>query len=338
MANWKTVCRTRDGSASLGLSSDKIDATETRSWNPNYIALAEDTEDPNTLSEVDAMRAPGIPVLKRDVFVSEDNLIFPYFSCKSKSCERDPDNPLLFRISCDFEDDSGDDGQGVQEDPEDYNPSIRWSIKSRQRSSWVDVDGKPYILPTGSKYKNPLMLDYACRVAQVTQLENSFDAATMKQRMLKLNTAAWNGISAGEALITSITYEEVEVPVGIGYISTYETAYRVTYSIEENDLEVKAGSGLNANVNDNVNDAGASVDVAVGWDQMRSRIDSICKTRPNGPIRTATSVNPILTSVYIQSNGVYWHGPVSTNFATMPPPVDTYKVYDEINFGSFLRI
>jgi hypothetical protein len=337
MANWKLVCRTRDGSASLGLSSDKIDARETRSWNPNYLVLAEDTEDPNSITEIDAMRAQGIPVLKRDVFVSEDGLIFPYFSCKAKSCERDSDNPLLFRISCDFEDESGDDGQDVQENPEDYLPSIRWSIKSRQRSSWVDAEGEPYILPTGSKYRNPLMLDYACRVAEVTQIEAVFSASIMKDRMLRLNTAAWNGIGASEALITSITYEEVEVPVGIGYIQNYVTAYRVKYSIEENDLVVKAGSGLNANINDNVNDAGASKDVAVGWDQMRSRIDSICKM-PDGTLRTATSINPVLTSVYLQANGLYWHGPVSSNFPTMPPPIDTYKVYETTNFASFLRI
>lgn len=335
MALWKTVCRTRDGSAALSLSSDKINATEVRSWSPNYLALADDSADPNTLSEIDAMRAPGIPVLKRDVFVNEEGLIFPYFSCKSKSCERDTENPLLFRISCDFEDDSGDDGQELEPDPEDYSPSIRWSIKSRQRSSWVDVDGEPYLLPTGTKYRNPLMLDYACRVAQVTQLENTFSAAIMKQRMLKLNTTAWNGIAAGEALIVSISYEEVEIPVGIGYITGYQTAYRVKYTIEENDLEVKAGNGLNADINGA--SPAATVDESVGWGQMRSRIDSICKM-PDGTLRTASSINPVLTSVYLQANGLYWHGPVSPNFKSMPPPIDVYKVYNEINFASFLRI
>jgi len=334
MPTWNVVCRTRQGSAGLSLSSDKIDAKEERSWNPNYIAIADETTDPTTVSEIDAMRAQGIPVIKRDVFVSEDGLIFPYFSCKSKTCERDESNPLKFNISCTFEDKSGDDGQGVKENPEDYTPSIRWSIKSRQRSAWADVDGTPYNLPTGSKYKQPLMLDYPCRVAQVTQLESSFDATTMKSRMLRLNTAAWQGIGVGEALIASITYEEVEVPVGVGYITGYVTAYRVTYSIEENDLVVEAGKGtppLNPAA------ANAKQDVAVGWDQMRPRIDSICKM-PDGTLRTATSVNPVLTSVYLQSNGLFWTGPVNPDFPQIPAPVDTYKVYESTNFASFLRI
>lgn len=334
MATWNVVCRTRQGSAGLTLSSDKIDAKENRSWSPNYIAIADDTADPSTLSEIDAMRAPGIPVLKRDVFVSEDGLIFPYFSCKSKSCERDESNPLKFNISCEFEDESGDDGQDVEEDPESYLPSIRWSIKSRQRSSWTDVNGVPYNLPTGSKYKQPLMLDYPCRVAQVTQVENVFNDQIMKDRMLKLNTAPWQGIGVGEALIASITYEEVEIPVGLGYISGYQLAYRVTYSIEENDLVVTAGdstSGVNPAAVD------ATQQVPVGWDQMRPRIDSICKM-PDGTIRTATSINPVLTSVYLQSNGLFWTGPVNPDFPQIPAPIDVYKVYESINFSSFLRI
>ena len=334
MANWNVVCMTRQGSASLSLSSDKIDAKENRTWSPNYIAIADDTDDPSELSEIDAMRAPGIPVLKRDVFVNEDGLVFPYFSCKSKNCERDESNPRMFRISCEFSDESGDEGQGVQSDPENYLPSIRWSIKSRQRSSWSDIEGKPYNLPTGSKYKQPLMLDYPCRVAQVTQLENTFSAATMKERMLKLNTAAWQGIAEGEALIASITYEEVEVPVGVGFISGYQTAYRVTYSIEENDLVVEAGTGTPP-----VNPAAADAtqDVSVGWDQMRPRIDSICRM-PDGTIRTATSINPVLTSVYLQDNGLFWTGPVNSDFPQIPAPIDTYKVYESTAFSSFLRI
>ena len=331
--SWE-VCRTRESSAGISRADNDIDTKEERSWSTNYIAIASGITDPFEVSELSAMRAPGVPRLRHNVYVDPDGTVFPYFSCKDKSCTRNPSNPYVFDISCDYTDASGNEGEDVQADPEDYAPSIKFSVKSRQRSAWTDVDGQPYMLPTGSKYKQALSLDYACLVATVVQLENTFGTTDLKNRMLKVNTSTWNVMTAETALITQIKYETVEVPVGVaGIITGYQSTVKVTYTIEQNDLEVKAGLGTAATVN---GAAPAAVGIEdINWLQFRPRIDSL--VRFGNKVVAASGINQLLSSVYLQPDGKYWHGPHRAEFASVPPPVDTYRIYENASFN-FLRI
>ena len=336
------VCRTRDGSGTISIADNKIDTKEERSLSVNYRAIANGITDPELVTEISAMRAPGVPRLKYNVYVDPDGTVFPYFSVRNKSATRNPSNPYVFDISVEYTDDSGSEGEDVQQTPQEYAANLKFDVKSRQRSSWGDVNGQPYMLPTGSKYKQPLMLDYPCLVLKQDQLESTnFGPATMKDRMLKVNSAAWTDGSGytwatGTALITAISYETVSVPVGLGYITGYSDATKVIYTIEENDLQVEAGLGTDATkgldpVNNNI-----STSVAVNWKQFRPRIDSIVQFGNPPRSVAASSINAELSAVYLQENGRYWHGPNNTNFNQVVPPIDTYAVYDSINFQTFL--
>lgn len=190
------VCRTRDASGTISVADNDVETSEDRGWSINYLAIASGIEDPFEVTEISALRAPGVPLLKQNVYVDPDGTVFPYFSARSKTATRNPSNPYVFDIAVEYVDDSGSEGEEVQANPEDYAPSVKFTVKSRQRSSWTDSDGKSYMLPTGSKYKSPLMIDYPCLVAEVTQLENTFSTTDLKNRMLKVNTSTWNVMAA----------------------------------------------------------------------------------------------------------------------------------------------
>lgn len=337
--SWE-VCRTRTSSANVSVADNKVDTKENRTWSINFQAIASGIDDPFDVSEISAMRAPGVPILKRSVYVDPDGTVFVYFTCKNKTATRNPKNPYVFDISCEYEDPTGEQGQEPQPDPESYAPSVKYTVKSRQRSSWSDMSTPPvpYSLPTGSKYKQPLMLDYPCLVARVTQLETNFEISDLKNRMLRTNNSQWNEMAAETGLITDIQYEEVSVPVGAaGVITGFATAYKVVYTIEENDLTVGAGAGTVATRNTDPGvDPSVNTTVAVNWKQMRPRIDSLVKI--GDVIKPAVAVNPTLTSVYLTPSGGFWQGPNASWFGDVIPPIDLYTVYDDTDFDSFLRI
>ncbi len=330
------VCRTREADATVSVDNNKVDTKEKRSWTVNYRVIAKGIEDPFEVTEISAMRANGVPMLKRSVYVDPTGVVFPYFSCVSKNSTRNPVNPFVFDITCEYSDDTGEDGEDVQPTPEDYAASIKWSVKSRQRSSWTDVDGAPYILPTGSKYKQGLKLDYACLTAVVTQLETNFTVSMLKDRMLKTNSASYNGIRANAALITDIQYEYVDVPVGLaGVITGFMPAYRVQYTIEENTLTIKGGVG-NGNPQQQVGQ-GNQMNYNVDWRQARPLIDSLVKNLTTGKFVPASLLGPAVTNVYLDNQGRLLHSPNLPGFPTALPAMKLYDVYDETSF-SFLRI
>ncbi len=329
------VCRTREADATVSVDSNKVDSKEKRSWTVNYRVIAQGIDDPYEVSEISAMRANGVPLLKNSVYVDPNGTIFPYFACVSKNSTRNPSNPYVFDIVCEYTDDTGEDGEEVQPTPEDYTASIKWTVKSRQRSSWTDVDGNPYVLPSGSKFKQGLKLDYACLVATVTQLESDFTVSKLKDRMLKTNTSAYNGIRANAALITDIQYETVQVPVGaLGVITGYVTAQRVQYTIEENTLSVKGGVG-DGDPQQQVG-AGNVKTYKVDWRQARPMIDSIVKNMTTQKFVAANLLGPAVTNVYLDNQGRLLHSPNLPNFGTALPALKLFNVYDETSF-SFLR-
>ncbi len=327
------VCRTRTSSASISMEDNAVDAKENKSQTIEFLVIASGIDDPFDVTEISAMRANGVPLLRQSVYVDPDGTVFPYFACMSKSATRNPSNPYVFNVTCDYEDTSGEEGQDLQSDPENYAPTIKWDVKSRQRVSWVDANGKAYVMPTGSKYKTPLKLDYPCLVATITQFENTFSKTALKDRYLKTNAEAWQGIPIGAALVTSIKYTEVMVPVGgAGVITGYAPAYKVTYIIEENQLVLKEGSGVYA-------DATKS-DKKVYWQQARPQIDSLSVWTINGErvVRPTAKQNPILSQVYInKDSGKYWAGPNLGNFEDLVPQLQTYAVYESDSYN-YLRV
>ena len=338
------VCRRRDESAGMNLEGNDVDAAVARRMTRNYLVIAKGISDPFEVDTFDAISAPGVPLLKHSVYISPDgSKVYPYFAVQDKSCERNEDNPYMFEVAVEFVDETGGDEQDLQPDPEDYLPSIKYTVKSRQRTGWSDLDGKKYQLPTGSKYQQPLIIDYSSLVAEVTQFENAFSIADLKLRHKKVNTAAWNVMGAEQALISDIKYEKVSVPVGIGYLTGYAETYKVTYMIEENDLTMEADSAAVRYVVDRQNEP-------VYWRQARPRIDSVVYRNQAGAdgiskvIMPASTISESLSWVYLKESGYIYHYPgkkdpadASNDFENACPPIDTFKVYDDISF-SFLRV
>lgn len=331
--SWE-VCRLRPSSASLTVADNKVDTKENRTWSVEYLVIAHGVTDPFQVSEIMAMRANGVPQLKKNVYVDPDGTVFPFFSCKSKNCTRNTDNPFVFNITCEYTDPDGEDGEDLQADPEDYSPKLTWTIKVRKKTAWSDVAGKSYILPTGSLHKTPLIIEYPCLVARVSQIENSFSRTTLKERMLKTNTEVWQGMSAGQALVTDINYSEIQVPV-IGGVAT---AYRVNYTIEENDLTIKGMKGEGADGDEKR----TVIDNEINWKVARPLTDTkVVTTDANGNdvVKVANQLNRTVTNVHLDKEGelLLWPGSAIADWNTHPPAIQTYRVYEEDSFN-YLRV
>ena len=126
------------------------------------------------------------------------------------------------------------------------------------------------------------------------------------------------------------------MPVGVGYIQGYQLAYKVTYTIEENDLVLRSGKGTAASVNTDEH-----IDMEINWEVPRPQIDSLVKNPATGFVQSAVGINPKLNSVYLCTEagqeGRYWNGPDKASFPTAAPPLVKYKIYENASFN-FLRI
>ena len=336
--SWE-VCRLRESSASISIANNKVDTKENRTWSVNYLVIAHGVSSPFDVSEISAMRAPGVPILRRSVYVDPDGTVFPYFSCKNKTCERSTENSYVFEVACEYTDPEGEEGEQPPANAEDYSPKITWDIKIRKETLWYDEDDQTYALPNGSLHKAPLVGEYACFVAKVSQIEASFDKDDLKDRMLKLNSSTWQDMDPHTALVTDIDYQEIEVPIAGGLT---QVAYRVNYTIEENNLVMRGMKGNLRNA-----EGYTVIDYDVNWGVARPLIDTkYITTVPDGQggfkeiVKVANSVFPNVTNVALKHDGelLLYPGKPGVPWAEHPPALQVFRVYNDIDYSAFLDV
>lgn len=286
-----------------------------------------ETPDPVVVSKFSGVPQPG----GWSYFDAVNNIYYPNFTCSSTSCERDPQNAFLYRVTASYTDESNDDsGQAAQSDPESYAPTINWSLESKGVTCYTNFDGSKDIkLPTGNFYDglSPVR-EVPVFVATIEQIENSLSLPILEARYKKVNSSEWLGFNVHSCIIDNISYENAQIPVdnGSGGIN-YQNAYKVTYTVK----------GMNHTI-PSLKDDGTIENLQSKWGYDLIRIDDFYMANPTGTIEkypiSGDKRSGYLSSWYLKTNG----GLHDYDKQVGTPPIDQYVVQPELDFNSFLRV
>lgn len=328
------VCQLRQGSATLRREStgalEKTQRTHQTSWE----VIATGIADPSEVDEVMAAQATGLPSIGSSVYVDKQTgQVYPYFFCDSKSATRDPSNGYRFEVRCTYKDDSGDeDPQDPPADPENLCPVISFSSGDSQSTAWGAVlnDGssKPFRLPTGDPYEQALTERIGVLTVSHTQYENTFNESVFQSRIMKVNSDTYRGYAAGGAMVTSINWSLVNVPISAG---GFVSSYKVQYTIECLARTYKT-------LTDTATLPTHVTTETAGHHVLRVRSSDRFLTAANdlSTVVSNVSANPDdIGPCFIKPDGTRYVNAVQGTQADAPP-IDRWMPQEEISF-SFLR-
>lgn len=324
-----TICKTRTGRASFSKANNKALEKIKKTWSVEYQVEVTGVSDPSEVDEVMVGNAPGIPSLASTIYVDpETGNIFPYFTAKNKTVERDSDNALFFKVTVEYNDETGEEtNQTPPADAESIAPSLTWSVSERLETAWVDSQGNPILLPTGTLFVQPVVRKIPVLTATITQFENVFDDDDLYDRLYHCNSATWTpGVRSWgphKAMITDIQYESAVVPI-VGDVTM--NSNKVTYKIECMDYDIE--NLLNA--------GGGTETLSIGHESVRIRSDSrYLQGGDPTKVKVALAGQHMgLTSIYLKEDG----SPHAAADQFGVPPHSVYEVQPEINYAGFLRV
>jgi hypothetical protein len=176
-------------------------------------------------SRFNVSQTPGLPIV--GVTVSSFGLTV----CQSKSCVRDPDNPLYWEVTCEFSSvvEEGQDSQDPQTDPTAWVPIYETKFERSQKVVTRDFAGNAVVNSAGQGFDNGLTISRFLPVWEFFQ----FEPATVSdedviERNEVVNSVAFRG-RAIKTLLCTVTSSK------IGYY--YGTPLRLTqYSLKYDPL------------------------------------------------------------------------------------------------------
>lgn len=334
------VKRLRAGSGDSQLSEQNGERKVVRTLEEQYIVIIdEDSTDANVPDPVSVGKFDGVPQVGGwSYYDAVNNIYYPNFTCQSVSVERDEQNAFIYNVTASYADESNDQsGQSVQSDPENYNPTINWSLESkgvtrynaRRRRIGEDVGNQEIKLPTRNFYDGLAPVEHVpVYIATVEQIENSLDLTALGERYKKINDTSWYGFGKYQAIVDNISYENAKIPVLIGSEVVYQNAYKVKYTIKCMDHTITS-----------IDDDGseATLDAAWGYDLIRVD-DWVMELNDDGdlvpqPIMlNENSTRP--ATAYLKTDGTA-HAETTQN--NKPPPIDQFITQGTSDF-SFLRV
>tara|TARA_R100000406_G_scaffold35731_2_gene23631 strand:+ start:1927 stop:2952 length:1026 start_codon:yes stop_codon:yes gene_type:complete len=335
------VKRLRSGSGDAQLSEQNGERRVIRTLEEQYIVIIdEDSVDANVPDPVSVGRFDGVPQVGGwSYYDAVNNIYYPNFTCRSVNIERDEQNAFIYNVTASYADESNDQsGQGVQSDPENYNPTINWSLEStgvtrytaRKRRLGSNSGSQPIKLPTGNFYDGVAPVkEVPVFVATVEQIENTLSLSDLGQRYKAINESSWQGFEKYSCKIDNITYERAQIPVEFAGQIIFQNVYKVKYVIKCLNHQIET-------IDDDASDG--FLDAAWGYDLVRVD-DWIMAPNDDGdlvpqPIMlNENSTRP--ATAYLKTTGE----PLAEDFWSIkPPPVDQYITQTPILFSDFLRI
>lgn len=268
---------------------------------------------------------------------------YPNFTCRSVSIERDETNPFIYRAVASYSDESDGSSQDVQNDPEDYTPTINWSLESKGVTCYKDNTGKFIKLPTDNFYDglSPVK-EVPVFVATIEQIENSLSLPVLEERYKKLNSETWLGFAPETAKVDNISYERALVPsYDVNGDIVFNNAYRVKYVIKCMNHTIRNLNDTASTQNDpNGNPqqySGTEFDDQAKWGYQLVRVDDWFISANDGVKRPVVlNENSVIpSSWYLKEDGVPHSYEANRD---LTPPIDQYVVQDTIDFNGFLRV
>jgi hypothetical protein len=327
------VKKMRSSNADVQLSvqngNKKVVRTMEEEWTVllDYRTIDADVPDPVVVTKF-----AGVPKVGGwSYFDQVNNIFYPNFTCRSVSCERDTQNAFLYRLSVSYSDESDDDsGQGAQPDPENYNPTINWSLESKGVTCYTDNTGNKNIkLPTGNFYDglSPVR-EVPIFIATIEQIDNFLSLPLLEARYKKVNSTTWNGFQPESCIIDNISYELAEIPVDVGGGNiAYNNAYKVKYTIKCMNHTIPS-----------LTDEGTIEELQAKWGYDLIRMDDFYLSNKSGTLKrypiSGDEKSGYLASWYLKENG----GLHEYDKQTGTPPIDQFVVQPKIDFNSFIRV
>ena len=334
MALTFSVCQLRPGSANFTRKSTGALEKTIRSHQIVFEVIANGITDPSEVDEVMAGQAAGLPTVGTSVYSDKQTgQIFPYFFCDSKSVTRDLSNAFRFEVRCTYKDEEDGDAQDTPADPEDLCPIITFSSGEVQKTAWdAYYNGttarKAFFLPTGDKYDAPLLKRVGTLIVSHTQYENAFNELTFASRIMKTNSDIYRGYDPGHAMITSISWSAVKIPVTpSGFINTN----KVSYTIECLDWEYNTLTETATQADDVSSDLAGHHELRVrSSDRFLANADDL-----DSIVSNVSAFPDDIGPCLIKKNGLRFPKAVQGSLAEAPP-VDKWLPQETTSF-SFLR-
>jgi hypothetical protein len=188
-----------------------------------YVFLVKSSNKNN--SRFNISQTPGLPIV--GVTVSS----FGITVCRSKSCERDPENPLYWEVTCEFSSavEEGQDSQDPETNPTAWVPIYETKFERSQKVVTRDFSGNAVANSTGQPFDNGLTISRFLPVWEFFQFEPaSVTDEQVIDRNEVVNSTEFRG-RAIKTLLCTVTSSK------IGYY--YGTPLRLTqYSLKYDPL------------------------------------------------------------------------------------------------------
>jgi hypothetical protein len=211
-------------SGSAELSEDKL----INRYSLEYLVIADNTSQ----GQITILLTSGLPRVGISSY-SYHGESHPQALCKRKSAKRDTRNPLLWIVTCDFD----NDPDSQSEDDEDTStpatskpPVVSWTSEYGEEVLHKDFSSprKNIVTPAGTPYDPQYTRRVVYPVCTLTRYQASFTPATILAYEDHVNSESFLGAPAEHALMANIVANRV-IEDGV---MLWQVTYRVRFAVE----------------------------------------------------------------------------------------------------------
>jgi hypothetical protein len=193
-----------------------------------YVVIAD-----NTSQGVITIRSTsGLPIVGLSTYsYNGENDAFAV--CKRKNPRRDPKNPLVWYVRCEFDDDPNSQAESNEQDQEpavDRSPIVNWSSEYGEESLEIDYSDPPkeIVTPVGNPFDPPPTRRVIYPVVQIERFQATYTPAVQLAFVDHTNKDPFMGAAAGHALMAEIAAGQV-VEDGV---KLWRVIYRIRFSVK----------------------------------------------------------------------------------------------------------
>ena len=193
-----------------------------------YVVLAD-----NTSQGVITIRSTsGLPIVGLSTY-SYHGENDAYAVCKRKIPRRDPKNPLVWYVRCEFDDDPNSQAESNEEDQEpavDRSPIVTWSSEYGEEPLEIDFSDPPkeVLTPVGNPFDPPLTRRVIYPVCQIERYQATYSPSIQLTHVDHCNQDPFMGADPGHALMAEIAAGQV-VEDGT---KLWKVTYRIRFSVQ----------------------------------------------------------------------------------------------------------
>jgi hypothetical protein len=286
---------------------DRVTSTWTNEYQVTVSATGSDSV--SDASPYDVISATGLPVVNSSVYYFNSEVI-PFLVCRNKHAKQSPKNQALWTVSCEYQ---SFDGSQTESGNQPKSPPATLDLLGTSEQAELGEFEKvlyedksttavPIRLPSGAYFAEPVTERIPTLTIKLTQYESNITYEQMLARKFKVNDGTYRTQAAGTWLIENVEASTVSVQLSGGAT----TAALVTYTIRHSPLD--EGWEKSLALIDYKHNTGTAMSPAYEWNLEGDQLAA--------------------TLTFVDSDGI------KTGSST--PDYADFKVYDEIDFDSFL--